>query len=72
MPIASFRDLNNKTVIIIVKPNSLKHLVRTTLAESHNENSKYQKGAITCQHINYTAIGQILTQCNNHLSSADG
>jgi len=29
------------------KLNSLKHLVRTTVAGSHNENSKYEKGAIT-------------------------
>ena len=29
------------------KLNSLKHLVRTTVAESHNKNSKYEKGAIT-------------------------
>ena len=29
------------------KLNSLKHLVRTTVAESHNSNSKYEKGAIT-------------------------
>ena len=29
------------------KLNSLKHLVRTTVAGLHNYNSKYQKGAIT-------------------------
>ena len=34
-------------MIIVKKLNSLKHLVRTTVAESHNKNSKYQKGAIT-------------------------
>ena len=34
-------------VIIVKKLNSLKHLVRTTVAESHNYNSKYEKGAIT-------------------------
>ena len=33
--------------IIVKKLNSLKHLVRTTVAESHNYNSKYEKGAIT-------------------------
>ena len=37
--------------IIVKKLNSLKHLVRTTVAELHNSNSKYEKGAITCQHI---------------------
>jgi len=25
-----------------------------TVAKSHNKNSKYQKGAITCQHTDYT------------------
>jgi len=33
--------------IIVKKLNSLKHLVKTTVSESHNWNSKYQKGAIT-------------------------
>jgi len=33
------------------KLSSLKHLVRTTVAASHNENSKYEKGAITELHI---------------------
>jgi len=37
-------SINN---IIVKKLNSLKHLVRTTVAELHNENSKYEKGAIT-------------------------
>jgi len=29
-------------MIIVKKLNSLKQLVRTTVAESHNKNSKYQ------------------------------
>jgi len=47
------------------KLNSLKHLVRKTVAESHNKTSKYEKGAITCQHIVYTVV---LTRCFKLLS----
>jgi len=42
-----FDDVVFIIFIIVKKLNSLKHLVRTTVAESHNENSKYEKGAIT-------------------------
>ena len=39
-------------VIIVKKLNTLKHLVRSTVATSHNCNSKYQKGDIIAhQHI---------------------
>ena len=39
------------TAINVKKLNSLKLLVRTTVAMSHNQNSKNQKGDITYQHI---------------------
>ena len=45
--ISMFDDVVFIIFIIVKKLNSLKHLVRTTVAESHNENSKYEKGAIT-------------------------
>ena len=36
-------DYDEKNIV----KNSLKHLVRTTVAKSHNKNSKYEKDAIT-------------------------
>jgi len=43
------RDLTTRSIILEMRDRF--EIVRTTVAELHNQNSKYEKGAITCQHI---------------------
>jgi len=43
-------------MLLLKKLHSLKRFVRTTVATSHNQNSKNQKGDITGQHTDYVAM----------------